>query len=86
MSPSDPTPLAQRLREVAHKADVQAHNRAILAVIGKRMSQEDKAVVVSWARSSAVTVAVLRELAQLPDRPNRYALADAADTIGNGAE
>lgn len=44
-------------------ADVEAHNRAILAVIGKRMSREEKAVVISYARSSAAASAVLRELA-----------------------
>lgn len=31
--------------------------------------------------AAAAVVAVLRELAQAPDTPNRYALADLADSI-----
>lgn len=82
--------LPRRLREVAHKADVEAHNRAILAVIAKRLSREEKAAVVSWTRSSATAAAVLRELAtehdhgMVPHLAGPYYRA-LADSIEKGA-
>jgi hypothetical protein len=90
MSSPDTTPLAQGLREAAHKADVEAHNRAVIAVLGKRMSRDEKVVVVSWARSSAATVAVLRELANHADTGSQddgmapFELRDLADSIEKG--
>lgn len=55
--------LSQALLDAAAAADWQAHNAAVLKVIGKRGSREDKQQALSRARSRAAVAAVLETLA-----------------------
>lgn len=75
--------LSQALLDAAAEADWRAHNAAVLKVIGKRGSREDKQQAISRARSRAAVAAVLETLAATLNESARH--HDALGTIDHEA-